>query len=133
MRACRITVDEAREYFSHPSQQKGAQITPDALPGDPFEYWACGGVCGVFHPDHWPGVWMAHYGVMPWAWGRTTKPARAILQTFCDTHDPAQIIGWTDAANRAALSFARRIGFRETGRISLPDGAVVMTEFRTWQ
>jgi hypothetical protein len=133
VRACRITVDEAREYFSHPSQQKGAQITPDALPGDPFEYWACGGVCVVFHVALWPGIWMVHCGVKPEVWGRAVEPAREILSAFREARDPAQIIGWTEASNRAAVSFALRVGFRETGKMTMPDGAIVMTEYMTCQ
>lgn len=123
----RITLEDARQYFQHHTQQKWAGIAPDDLPGEPFQYWANGGVCGVFHPDHWPGVWMAHYGVKPEAWGRATEPAKAILNAFWEAEKPRLIIGWTDEANRAALAFAKRIGFTVTGRMSV---GIIMQE---WQ
>lgn len=128
----RITVDEARDYFSHPSQQKGSKITPDALPDEGVIYMAAGGVCGAFHDAHWPGVVMAHYGVKPEVWGRTTGPAREILAAFAAEYQPQAIIGWTDDSNRAALAFARRLGFREYGRLHLPSGTVVMQEWKQW-
>lgn len=126
----RITVDAARDYFSDPSQVRGCGIEPDALPDEPFEYWASLDVCAAFHPAHWPGVWMGHYGVKPSAWGRTVAPGRAILAEFCEARNPGLIIGWTPESNRAALSFVRRLGFTETGKMNVPGGAVVMTEYR---
>lgn len=128
----RITVDEAREYFAHPSQQKASLIAPDALPEDGMVYMATGGVCGVFHDAHWPGVVMAHYAVKPEVWGRATGPAREILAAFWGEYQPQAIIGWTDASNRAALAFARRIGFKEYGRLHLPGGDVVQQEWKAW-
>lgn len=129
----KISVDEARAYFDHPTQRKGCMIDPADLPGEPFQYWALDGVCGVFHPDHWPGVWMGHYGVKPEAWGQAVHPAKRILRAFCEAERPDLIIGWTAAENRAANAFVRRLGFRETGRMTTRNGVVVMTEFRTWQ
>lgn len=122
----RISVDEARGYFAHRTQQEKAGIAPEQLPDEGFHYYAQDGVCGVFHRIQWPNVWMAHYGVYPSAWGRTTRPALAILSEFWDAEKPALIVGWTDEANRAALSFARRIGFKEHGRMVLPDQTVIM-------
>lgn len=110
----RITVDEARAYFAHPSQQLFG-ITPDALPAEGVEYWADGPLCGVFHCAPWPGCWMAHYAAKPEGWGRLDRHAKAILVAFWDDKQPAAIIGWTEKTNRAALAFARRIGFREDG------------------
>lgn len=121
----RITVDEAREYFSHPSQQKGAGVHPDQLT-DEFLYYARDGVCGVFHVIPWPHVWQGHYGVKPEAWGRTVKPALSLLSEFWDDHQPQMIVGWTDSRNRQALSFARRLGFKEHGRMELPGQTVIM-------
>lgn len=130
MKAHRITRDEAKAFFAHPSQQRGAKITPDALPDEGFQYWACGAVCGAFHAMPWPGVWGAHYGVKPDAWGHTKEPSLAILRAFSEAQRPALIVGWTDSRNRAAVAFARRIGFVETGRMALPDHQVIMQEFR---
>ncbi len=121
----KITVDEAREYFAHKSQQLGG-ITPETLPDEGFFYYADGHVCGVFHRAAWPGVFMAHYGVKPEGWGNTVKPALNILNEFWDEHGPERIIGWTAADNKRALSLARRLGFVRDGEIPLPSGNVIM-------
>jgi len=127
----RITANDARTYWAHHSQQEKSAIMPDDLPdSDDFQYWARDGVCGVFHRLPWPDVWMAHYGVKPEAWGRTTKPARAVINEFWEAEQPALLTGWTLETNRAALSFARRIGFTEIGRMNLESGAVIMQEYR---
>jgi RimJ/RimL family protein N-acetyltransferase len=123
----RITADEAREYFAHPSQKTG--IDPDNLPGDPVQYWAEGGVCGLFHPSFWPDVWMGHYAVKPEVWGKTIEPARAILLEFWEAASPQLIIGWTDQNNRQALKFARRLGFKEIGTMR---NGVVTQEWTPW-
>lgn len=128
----RVTVDEAREYFQHASQQKAALITPDALPEQNVLYYAKDGVCVCFHDAHWRGVIMAHYGVKPEVWGRTVEPAKAILRAFWDEYKPDAIIGWTDAANKLAISFAQRVGFIEYGRLKLPSGTVIMQEWKPW-
>lgn len=131
----KISVDEARDYFAHPSQQKAASITPETLPeGDGYQYWAVDGVCGVFHRAPWPDVWMAHYGVTPAAWGKTRKPASQILHSFWAAETPELIIGWTLESNRAALAFAKRIGFRIHGEMNLPSGKVIEQSWRiSWQ
>jgi hypothetical protein len=122
----RIGAAEARAYWAHPSQQiMGA--TPDALPDAPaFQYWACGPVCGVFHPALWPGVWMAHHAALPEGRGRLVEPARAGLVAFWEAERPARIIGWTAEANRLAVAFARRLGFEVDGVLDLPAGRVLM-------
>lgn len=123
----RITVDEARSYFLHPSQQ--IDITPETLPGDPVQYWARGGVCALFHPAFWPDVWMGHYAVRPEVWGNTVRPAKELLNAFWNAENPQLIIGWTDIKNRQAISFARRIGFKEIGTTH---NGVVMQEWTPW-
>lgn len=121
----RIPVEEARAFFAHPSQQRASHIAPEDLPADGVEYWAKDGVCGLFHPSFWPDVWMAHYGVKPEALGRTVAPAKAILSAFWEEKKPARIIGWTKENNRAALAFARRLGFTVDGRMDLPEPVIM--------
>ena len=64
----RIGIDEARQYFAHPSQQKNG-ISPETLPVWAV-YYASGGVCLLTHPMPQDGLWMVHIGVMPGAWGK---------------------------------------------------------------
>lgn len=104
---------------------------PDTLPdGDEFQYWACGPICGVFHRALWPGVWMAHHGCKPAGWGEAAKHACAGLAAFWAAENPERIIGWTERRNRAALAFARRVGFVEDGIMPLPTGDVVLQGWR---
>lgn len=121
----RISVEEAKPYFDHPTQRRASIITPETLPVTGVVYYAIGGVCGCFHDAHWPGIIMAHYGVKPEAWGETVPAGKEILWMFADDYQPKAIIGWTDADNRAALSYARRLGFKEYGRLELPDSTVI--------
>lgn len=125
----RVTAAEARAWFEHPSQLRGAMLdSPDDLPVCGVEYLACGPICGAFHRAPWEGVWFGHYGVQPEGWGRLIEPARAVLAAFLARPDAETIIGWTDSGNRAAISFARRLGFVETGRMHA--GRVICTEYR---
>ncbi len=84
----------------------------------------------MFHVAPWPGVWMAHYAAKPEGWGFLVPHARRILDAFWREKEPARIVGWTEAKNRAAVAFARRIGFTEDGRMALPDGVVIMSGWR---
>ena len=120
----KVTVDVAREYFAHKSQQ--LMMVPEDLPEDGLEYWADGPICGVFHRAPWPGVWMAHYGVKPEGWGNLAPHARKVLNAFWDAVEPIRIIGWTEKTNRQAISFARRIGFVVDGEFPTPNGGIVM-------
>lgn len=125
----RITVDEAREYFAHPSQQVYG-ITPDTLPDEPFEYWASGPLCGCAHPAPYRDVWMVHFAAKPEGMGQLIPHARALMHEFWDAKKPARLIGWTPVRFRAALAFVRRVGFVEDGILPLPDGEVVMSGWR---
>jgi hypothetical protein len=126
----RITVHEARGYFAHVSQQAKSDISPDDLPEDGVQYWADSGVCVALHQAHWPRVWMAHVAVNPAAWGHTKEPALRILDAFWKAEAPELIVGWTSESNRAALAFARRLGFVEYGRMDLPSGGVICQKWR---
>lgn len=100
----------------------------DDLPDEGVIYMADGPICGAFHRAPWPGTWFAHYGAMPEAWGGLVAPARRVLRDFCSGQGAHCIIGWTARENRAAIAFARRIGFIETG--TLDGGSVICTEWR---
>lgn len=121
----RITVDEAREYFAHPSQQLFG-ITPDCLPDDGFEYWAEGPICGVFHSAPWPGVWMLHFAAKPEGRGHLVQPAKRVLAAFATDKKPARIIGWTPRKFSHAVALARRVGFVQDGVLPMPDGEIIM-------
>ena len=129
----RISVEEAREFFAHPSQLRGAMLgSVDDLPDEGFEYWSDGPICGAFHPAPWSGVWFAHYGAHPEGWGSLKIPAQRVLRAFCAASGAACLIGWTNTRNRAAIAFARRLGFEITGTIDA--GRVTATEWRPeWQ
>jgi RimJ/RimL family protein N-acetyltransferase len=73
---------------------------------------------------------MGHYAVKPEVWGKTIKPAKAILREFWEAENPQLIIGWTDESNRQALNFARRLGFKEIGTMR---NGVVTQEWTPWE
>lgn len=102
--------DDARPYFE---SQPGFTSLPDWM-----FYRAMGGVCLAFHPDHHPGVWMVHVGALREALGRTTEPARALLEAFWAEQQPAHVIGWIETRNRAACALARRVGMRREGQMA---------------
>lgn len=132
MTAARVTVEEAKPFFADKSQHF-AGITPDRLPAGPeFQYWVSGPVCGIFHLAPWPDVWMGHYGVKPEGWGRTVGHGREILSAFWATEKPERIVGWTPESNRAALAFARRLGFEIDGEMDLPSGKIIMQGWTPW-
>jgi hypothetical protein len=122
----RLSVDEARAFWAHPSQHVGGS-TPETLPdGDGVQYWASGPICGVFHLAPWPGVWMAHYGAKPEGRGRLIPHARAVMLAFWEAEQPERVIGWTRVDNRLAVAFARRLGFVVDGRMALPSGDLIL-------
>jgi RimJ/RimL family protein N-acetyltransferase len=117
-----VSVENARDYWEHPSQRFYHNNT-DFLPTVGFEYWACGPICGAFQAMPWEGVFMAHYGVKPDGWGQLVKPAQSILRAFSGAHRVKRVIGWTDKRNRAAVALALRIGFEVDGEMP----GIVMT------
>lgn len=118
----RITVEAARAYFTHPSQQVlGAN--PETLPDEGCEYWADGPVCLIFHGTAHPDVWMVHLAVKPEGRGGAVEPAQRLLRAFWGAHAPRCIVAWIQDHRRAAVAFAKRVGMRETGRIP---GTVMM-------
>lgn len=84
----------------------------------------------ALHNAMWPGVWMVHVAAHPAAWGRTVEPCRRILTAFSAARSPDLIVAWFSEANRAVASLARRVGFVEYGRMTLPGGTVICAEWR---
>ena len=127
----RITVDEARGFFEHASQQIEG-LTPDILPGEGFEYYAKGPLCVAFHLSPWPDVWFCHYGVKPEGWGGLVAPAQEILAYFFELKGASRIIGWTPEDNRAACAFAKRVGFSEDGKLKAKSRNIIMQGWTPW-
>ena len=125
----RVGVEAARPYFAHPSQQVMG-ITPETLPGEPFEYWAEGPLCIVAHQVPHPGLWMVHFAAKPEGRGRLIEPAKRLLHEIWADKQPKRLIGWTPVRFRAACAAIRRVGFVTDGILPLPDGDVVMSGWR---
>lgn len=89
------------------------------------EYYAESGVCAVFHPHLWPGVWAIHIGVTPAAWGYVDAPLQSVIAEFCHDKQPERVVGWVKESNRAVIALAKRVGFEIDGRLPLA-GPVVM-------
>lgn len=121
----RISVDEARPFFAHPSQQKG--FDPADLPSEGVEYWASGPVCGVFRDFCWPRVLDVHCGVKPEGWGHTVPHARNILREVWEHHRPDLIVALTHESNRATLAFNRRCGFAVVGPLPVPERVIIQS------
>ena len=124
-----LTADQARPYFSHPSQLKG-DLDPADLHDKGIEYRADSGVCMAFHASFWPTVWMVHIGVMPSAWGKTVEPCKRMLTAFMAEKQAERIIAWIPASNRAVLSLARRVGFKLDGVLPLHGERITMIGWR---
>ena len=120
----KITVDEARAYFAHPSQHDNGLVEPEL--SEFMEYWAKDGVCLCFHPAIIPSITVVHIGVKREAWGSTTDPTREILQAYWAEHQPRRIVAWIETKRKHAIALARRVGFIEDGR--LPD--IIMMGWR---
>jgi len=124
----RISVAEARLYFTHPSQQVyGA--APDNLPGEPFIYYASGPFCGAAHPGPLRDVWIVDYAVKPEGWGNLVSHARSVLRLHWDTVQPASLMGFTRTDLRHALAFMRRVGFEPIGKVTASNGEFVISQF----
>jgi len=113
----KIPVTDAEAYFAHPSQRRGAMLD-GPLPDDAM-YHARSGVCLVFNWTHWPGVLMAHIGVMPSAWGRVTDAAKLLLIEAWREYQPTRIVAWCLESNRAVVALIKRLGFSRDGGIPL--------------
>ena len=103
-----ISVDEARGYFAHPSQQIG--VTPETLPEDGVEYWADGDVCLIFHETAAGDVWMVHLAAKPEGMGHLVEPTQRVLAEFWAAKHPRRIVTWIDEHRRAAIALAKKAG-----------------------
>lgn len=124
----KITRTEALPFFAHPSQCKGFEAQ-DIPADDVAEYWARGPLCCVFVFGLWPRVWNVHIAAKPEGWGKLVSHGKAVLRAFCAAHDVDLITGWTPETNRAALAFARRVGFVEHGKMPTKE-AVILQHWR---
>lgn len=114
-----ITAQEAARYFNSPSQRRASGLIDD--PEDWMHYRATGGVCGAFHENMLPGVWMGHLGALPEAWGALDEAAAQIVGSFAAEKNAARIIGWVRQSNRPMLALCRRIGFEIDGILPLAE------------
>jgi hypothetical protein len=119
-----LTNTEAAPYFAHPSQQRASGVIGE--PEEWMHYRALNDVCGAFHLNLWPGVWMGHIAVKPTGWGRSDQDVTAILQGFATETGAARIIGWVRESNRAMLALCRRVGFEIDGRLPLAEPVVMI-------
>jgi hypothetical protein len=120
-----ISAAEARQYFWHPAQLVGDGSVAD-MRDDGFVYFEQDGVCGAFHDVPWPRIIAAHVGALRSAWGRALAPALAILRYVWGLYQPARIVIWVQQKNRAAVAFAKRLGFVADGLVPLPEPVVMM-------
>lgn len=121
----KISRDEARAFFAHPSQLRAAMLdSPDQLP-ESLTYYAKGGVCLATHWGHWPGVLMGHIAALPSAWGRVTEPGLALLHEAWAAEQPERIVGWVKERNRAMCALCARLGMKIDGRLPLAEPVIL--------
>ena len=123
----RITVEAARKFFLHPSQQVEG-ITPDNLPPEAI-YYAQGDVCLIFHGAPWHDTYFVHCAALPRGWGGLDDDTRAVLRQFAEDFSATRIVAWIPGKNRAVSAFANRVGFKRCGGIEMPDNTL---EFWEW-
>lgn len=121
----RICVEEAREFFAHPSQRIHG-ITPESLPDDGFQYWSRGYLCLAVHPAMFPGVWGAHIAAKPQGWGKMDDDGKALLNEIWDALRPLRLVGWVETWRRSVIAFALRCGWIEDGRFRAGSEEIVM-------
>ena len=124
-----MNADQARPYFSHPSQLK-CGLDPNDLHDNGIEYRARHGVCLAFHQSFWPTVWMVHIGVIPSAWGKADAPCKELLGEFLVEKNAERVIAWIPESNRACQALAERIGFQIDGVLPLESGHITMNGWR---
>ena len=111
----RIGLDEARAYWSHPSQHDYGH--DESVLNDNLVYYANDGVCLAFEGVLVPGFVAVHIGAKPEAWGRTEQPVRALLHEFWGEYQPRYITAWIEDHKRHAVALARRVGFERLGEM----------------
>lgn len=121
----RISVDEARAYFAHPSQLRASMLaSADDLP-EVATYYANAGVCLATHWGPWHGVLMVHLAAMPWAWGATTEPVIGLMREAWAAECPERLCGWVREENRAIQALCRRVGMQIDGRLPLAQPVIL--------
>jgi hypothetical protein len=66
---------------------------------------------------------MVHLAVKPEAWGRLRPHAERLLCAFWTDKQPLRVVAWIGNERRAAIAFARRLGFETDGHLP---GTVMM-------
>lgn len=128
----RISRDEARRFWAHPSQQIFG-MTPDLLPDEPFIYFASGPFCGVAHPGPLRGVWIVDYAALPEGRGHLIQHARTVANECIEVTGATSLMGLTRTDLRLAISFITRVGFEKIGTITASNGEFVISKYRSWQ
>lgn len=124
-----ISPEDASVYFADKSQQLFG-ISPDALPGAPFEYWADGPLLGIFYPGPVIGVWMVHLAAKPSGYGHLVPRAHNILRDFSEQRGYPTVMGWTPSRLRAAIALAKRVGFKVMGEFKAAGEEFTVTTWR---
>ena len=122
----RITLEDAAKYWAHPSQRQDGGLPDWAA------YYAQDGVCIMLHPMPGVGVFMAHIGVEPRAWGHVTQPCKALLAEAMADLGAERFVTWIDENNRAVVALCRRIGAELDGRLPLASPILMYGWAQKW-
>ena len=112
----KISVEAAREYLRHPSQQLDG-VQPGDLVAD-FDYYADGAACLVVHATAKPDIWMVHIMVDPDGWGRLDAKVSGLLREVWQDKKPKRLIAWIEDDRRAAVALVKRIGCTRDGKMA---------------
>lgn len=119
----KISVEDARKYWEHPTQHcRGC--TGDDLQ-EWADYWADGPVCIMTYEVTWPGVLTAHIGVLPEAWGNAVEPVKRLLEEIWHEQGPERITAHMEEKNRLACKLVERAGAEIDGRMPISGGTII--------
>ena len=125
----RISVDQAREYFQHPSQQReGVGLMPDQLHDDGVTYYATEHMCLLVH--EYEGEPMVHIAVKPEGWGRLDDPCVTLLTWVQADWNADRLLALIDENNRAVVRMANAVGFTGSQQVEMVDKLYTLKEWR---